>query len=178
VLPGGFFYADTSVTTRLPNGRPGLDPARLTTQAWKDTQCDTCHGVGGGPGAVAGAVRPLRHVNGSRDVAFDRRDGTDLPAGWFSGLGASAPSRPYFMTGATFFTSYTLPADAGWDMATPPPPAPGQRETLSYQLTSAGYTPATQTCSSVACHLGNGVRWGQKDLETATPTCTGCHGIQ
>lgn len=173
VLPGGFFYADTAITTQLPGG----NPTRLTDAAWKDTQCGTCHGVAGGPAASTGAARPLRHVNGARDVVFDRRTGADLPADWFDALGASAPTRPYFMTGATFFTGYTLPADAGWDPPTPPPAA-GQRTTLSYELTGAGWDPATRTCSSVACHLGNGVRWGQQDFETSPPTCTGCHAIE
>jgi predicted CxxxxCH...CXXCH cytochrome family protein len=174
VMPGGVFYLDTGITTQLAGG----SAARLTDAAWRDTQCLTCHDGGpASPPQGAGKVRTPRHVDGSRDVAFDQRSGADLPAGWFGGLGASAPTRPYFMTGATFFTGYTLPADAGWDPPTPPPAA-GQRNTLSYQLGSAGYEPATRTCSSVACHLGNGVRWGQQDFETSPPSCTGCHAIE
>lgn len=173
VAEGGVFYLDTSITTRLAGG----DPARLADPAWKDTQCTTCHAAGGAAPAGTGKVRPLRHVDGVRDVAFDRRTGADLPAGWFVGLGTSAPTRPYFMTGATFFTAYTLPAGAGWDMPSPPP-ASGQRATLSYELSGAAWEPASKTCSSVACHLGNAVRWGQKDFETSPPTCTGCHSLQ
>lgn len=173
VAEGGFFYLDTGITTRLAGG----DPARLTDAAWKDTQCTTCHAAGGTAPVGQGRVRPLRHVNGAREVAFDGRTGADLPAGWFAGLGTSAPTRPYFMTGATFFTAYTLPAGAGWDMPAPPPAA-GQRATLSYELSGAAWEPATKTCSSVACHLGNDVRWGQKDFETAPPTCNGCHALQ
>lgn len=173
VFAGGVFYADTSITTQLPGG----SAARFTDPAWKDTQCVTCHGVGGGPATVSGAVRPLRHVNGARDVVFDQRTRLDLPGDWLSGLGASAPTRPYFMTGATFYSTYTLPADAGWDMPSPPP-ARGERATLSFQLGSAGWEPTTRTCSSVACHLGNAVRWGQQDFETVPATCTGCHDVK
>ena len=159
----GVFYLDTSITTRLGAGA---------------STCLACHdGGAASPPQGTGKVRPLRHVNGRRDVVFDRRDGTDLPVGWWSSLGTSAPSRPYFTTGATFFGGYTLPTDAGWDMPAPPP-APGQRETLSFQLTNAAYDPASLTCSSVACHLGNGARWGQKDFEPPTPSCTGCHALQ
>lgn len=170
--PGGFFYLDTTITTRLPGG----DPARLTTAAWLDTQCTSCHdGAAGSPPAGAGKVRPLRHVNGRRDVIFDARGTADLPADFYAFLGAGAPTRPYFMTNAAFFTAYALPPDAGWD---PAPPAAGARATLSFELSAATWAPATKTCSSVACHLGNAVRWGQKDYETTSPTCTGCHGIQ
>jgi predicted CxxxxCH...CXXCH cytochrome family protein len=172
VLPGGAFYADTGITTRLAGG----DQARLSDPAWKATQCVTCPGAGGGPAAAAGRTLPLKHVNGTRDVAFDGRTLADLPAGFYAGLGAAAPSRPYFMTGATIYTAYVLGAGAGWDPAAPPPVA-GERRTLSYRLGNAGFAPATQTCSSVACHFDNAVRWGQKDFEVASAsTCTGCHG--
>jgi predicted CxxxxCH...CXXCH cytochrome family protein len=54
----------------------------------------------------------------------------------------------------------SLPVDATIDGL----PLPG---TFSTSLTSAGYDPTTQTCSSVACHLQQvSVRWGDKAFET------------
>jgi predicted CxxxxCH...CXXCH cytochrome family protein len=177
VAAGGWFYLDTTITTRLAGG----DPSRFITLAWKDTQCTTCHdGGAGSPPQGAGMARPISHVNGRRDVAFDQRTVGELP-GWSAywattiGLGTFAPTRPYFMTGARFPFPTTLPAGAGFD---PAAPTGFNRATLSYELSGATYEPTTRTCSSVACHLGNAVRWGQKDLETATPTCTGCHPMQ
>ena len=104
-------------------------------------------------------------MNGVRDVTFDVR--TAPPSAWLFGavLGANAPSRPYFTTLAAFPGAVTLPADAVFD----------EGGTLSYRLSSAAYLPATMTCSAVACHVGKAVVWGQKDFETATPTCNGCH---
>jgi predicted CxxxxCH...CXXCH cytochrome family protein len=163
VADGGFFYLDSEITTTLP----GASPARLTQAAWKSTQCVTCHDGTVAP-KKAGKVRPLHHVDGKRDVVFDRRAAP--PASWLFGSsldGPNKPSRPYFMTGAAFPpVAVTLPSDAGFDGTT-----------LSYALTGADYLPATMTCSAVACHLGKTVRWGQKDFETPIQTCTGCHGV-
>ena len=163
VAPGGFFYLDTTLTTRLAGGAPD----RIIAAAWQDTQCVTCHKAGGAPTGT-GKVRPRLHVNGVRDVTFDAR--TAPPAAWLFGavLGANAPTRPYFVTQAFFPGPVTLPAGAGFDAG----------GTLSYELSAATYLPATMTCSAVACHLGRAVRWGQQDLQTSPPTCTGCHGVQ
>jgi predicted CxxxxCH...CXXCH cytochrome family protein len=175
--PSGTFYLDTTIRTQLPGG----DDRRLTLAYWKDTQCVTCHTAGGTAPVGTGKVLPLRHVNGRRDVVFDGRGGADLPAGWAAywanlGLGASAPTRPYFTTDALVGMLGGLPADAVLEG-----PVVSSRQTLSYQLTSAGYDPATKTCSSVACHLsgtggtGQPVTWGDNTLATATPNCTRCH---
>lgn len=170
VAPGGLFYLDTTITSRLPGGAAG----RLITTTWKDTQCATCHdGGAASPPAGTGKVRPVRHVNGTRDVAFDGR--AAVPAGYFASLGASAPTRPYFMTDARFPFTTTLPAGAGFD---PAAPVGFARATLSYELSGAGYAPATQTCSSVACHLGNDATWGVNTFATAAPNCTACHPLQ
>lgn len=164
--PGGLFYLDATLTTRLPGG----DAARLTDPAWLDTQCTSCHGTGtGAPPLGGGKVRPVKHVNGTRDVAFDGR--LDVPV---TALGALAPTRPYFSSDASLPVAVTLPAGSGWD---PAAPAAGARATLSHELSRASYDPSSRTCSSVGCHLGQPVRWGQKDFETAAPTCTGCHAL-
>ena len=161
VAPGGFFYLDTGITTRLAGGAAD----RVNAAGWKDTQCVTCHKAGGAPTGT-GKVRPKLHVNGVRDVTFDRR--TAPPAPWLFGavLAGNAPTRPYFLTQAAFPGAVTLPSGAGFDAG----------GTLSYELSAASYAPANMTCSAVACHVGKPVVWGQKDFETATPTCTGCHG--
>jgi predicted CxxxxCH...CXXCH cytochrome family protein len=139
VTPGGLFYLDTSITTRLAGG----DPARLNSAAWKDTQCLTCHdGGAASPPQGTGKVRPVRHVNGSRDVVFD---GRAAPAGYFAtpgdptrpDLGGSAPTRPYFVTDARFLFPTTLPLDGSVGFDPAPPVGPG-RATLSYQLSGAG----------------------------------------
>ncbi|MBK9518518.1 MAG: CxxxxCH/CxxCH domain-containing protein [Anaeromyxobacter sp.] len=168
LAPGGAFYLDTSLTTRLAGG----DPARFGQANWLDTQCTSCHdGAPGSPPQGQGRVLPLRHVNGVRDVTFDGR--TAVPAGYFSDLGAAAPTRLYFTTRAQFPVALDL-TGLGLSPATWSAFAPG---TLSLELSQAGYAPATQTCSSVACHLGRPATWGQRGFETNPPSCTGCHDL-
>ena len=81
--PGGFYYLDTTGDYDLPNG-------------WGVTYaCTTCHDGTKAPQG-AGKVLPLRHVNGSRDVAFDARTGnpgSTAPPGT-----ANDPTRPYWIT--------------------------------------------------------------------------------
>ncbi len=169
VAPGGVFYLDTSLTTRLPGG----DPTRFQAPKWLDTQCASCHdGAAGSPPVGQGKVLPLRHVNGRRDVAFDGR--TEPPVGYFGALGAAAPTELYFAADVRFPAPVNVPPAVG---VSPAVWQSGTRGTLSLQLSSAAYAPATQSCSSVACHLGRAVAWGQKDFETPAPTCTGCHGM-
>ena len=58
--PSGFYYLDTSGDYRLPGGLLGY-------------ACGDCHVEGGRAPPASGKVLPLRHVNGVRDVVFDRR---------------------------------------------------------------------------------------------------------
>jgi predicted CxxxxCH...CXXCH cytochrome family protein len=62
----------------------------------------------------------------------------------------------------------------------PPPPAGGwpfTDPTLSLHLGDATWTPATKTCSSVACHLAEAsVTWGGVPADYSAP-CRGCHGL-
>jgi predicted CxxxxCH...CXXCH cytochrome family protein len=57
----------------------------------------------------------------------------------------------------------------------------GNQKTVNHSLTSAGYDPATKTCSNVSCHKGQtSVRWGtpywgDKAWEGIDYTCWKCH---
>lgn len=186
---GGFFYFDASGDYDL---RPAGLAGREAYSSWQSSQCATCHAADPG----AGRVLPLRHVNGRRDVAFDRR--TSLPPGYGPGLPALAtadPVRPYYMTTSPPTSLDLAPADC----ATNPVPscdlasdvvmrdvAGGGAPVLTLTLEHAAWDPATKTCSSVACHLE---RQRQVDAGTKAPlrwgapyyyldgvtTCTGCH---
>lgn len=169
VAPGGNFYLDTTLTTQLPGG----DASRFQQPKWLDTQCSSCHdGAAGSPPVGQGKVLPLRHVNGRRDVAFDGR--AEPPAGYFASLGAAAPTELYFAAAVRFPSPINVPPAVG---VSPAVWQAGNVGTVSMQLSSAAYGPADQTCSSVACHLGRPVAWGQKDFETPAPTCNGCHDL-
>jgi predicted CxxxxCH...CXXCH cytochrome family protein len=157
--PSGFYWLDTAGQYALAGG----DPARAEDPRWQVTQCRTCHAPGGAPEG-AGAVRPLRHVNGRADVVFDPR--TALPP--YAGLPAApaTPTRPYWVTHAT--ACDPLPADATLDGTT-----------LSFHLAGARFDPATKTCSGVACHLGEPAVWGRVLVTGAAPdaarSCCRCH---
>jgi predicted CxxxxCH...CXXCH cytochrome family protein len=147
--PSGFYYLDTSGDYRLPGGR--LEYA-----------CVACHGPGGAAPSGDGRVLPLRHVNGVRDVVFDRRE--SLPA--YAGLppAPNTPTRPYWKAAAGLGPPY-------------PPGMAFDGTTLSVSLADAGYVPATKTCTSVACHLlQTEVQWGAPQTGDMT-TCRQCHAF-
>lgn len=138
--PSGFYWLGTDGDYRLD--LPGADATRLTQQAWLATQCSTCHPP------VRGAVLPLRHVNGARDVRFDPRSATGALAGY-----PGAPSDP-----ATAPAWIILSTGATW----------------STGLQAASYDAATRTCSNVGCHLlQTSVRWGLVPVGVAS--CDYCH---
>lgn len=151
--PSGFYWLDTTGSYQLPGG----DPSRLALAEYAALRCTTCHdGVRAAAGA--GRVLPLRHVNGRRDVVFDRRLAVPPLPGAPSGT--SAPTRPYWVSDGS--PGGALPLDATYDGTT-----------LSLHLGSAAYDPATKSCTSVACHLSETtVRWG-----TPHGTCTRCHSF-
>jgi predicted CxxxxCH...CXXCH cytochrome family protein len=158
--PSGFYWLDTTGDYRIPGGALGY-------------ACGACHGQGD-PAAPAGGGRvlPLRHVNGSIDVAFDPR--TALPPYAALPVAPFTPSRPIFVTDAGI--SF-IPADAIREPDPVPPPPPGGwpyvAATLSMHLGSAGWDPATKTCSNVSCHLAQtSVRWGGP---TGWSACGECH---
>lgn len=197
VRPGGFFYLDTTGDYAL---RDLGEPTRFELTSWKATQCTTCHdGVVAPLGA--GRVLPGPHVNGRREVAFDRR--AALPAGYAAGLPALAteePIRPYYVTLNFFALDPLAPADCATspvpscgvaEDVVPRPTAAGGAPVLTMTLEHATYDPATKTCSSVACHLDRQysvdvdregtppippLRWGGPYAFDGEPTvCIACH---
>jgi predicted CxxxxCH...CXXCH cytochrome family protein len=138
--PSGFYWLDSGGSYRLDV--PGADAGRLSSPAWLNTQCGTCHAP------AQGRVLPLRHVNGTRDVAFDPRPETGGLAGW-PGAPADPATGPYWMI---------LSGGVPW----------------SRSLAAASYEPATKTCSNVGCHLKQtSVRWGLVPVGMAS--CDYCH---
>jgi predicted CxxxxCH...CXXCH cytochrome family protein len=156
--PSGFYYLDTSGAYQLPGG----NPARLGSQWYARLQCTSCHSAGSATApSGTGKVRPLRHVNGSRDIAFDSRDA--LPAGisWLPAA-PNTPTAPYWMTGGS--TGLPWPADADWSGTT-----------VSFSLRTSVYEPATKTCSNVACHLAEEPVWGN---QMGSARCRSCHPLR
>jgi predicted CxxxxCH...CXXCH cytochrome family protein len=176
--PGRFFFLDTTGDYRLD--RAGADASRLGARAWQQGQCATCHEPD-----REGTVLPARHVNGRRDVVFDRRPA--LPDGFATGLpdlAAAGAIRPYYVTdfrprgtepgGAVRFR---LLADSELRATT--------AGTLVFTTTleSATYDAETKTCASVGCHVGRSsleqagvvgpLRWGQPFVWFSN--CNGCH---
>lgn len=151
--PSGFYWLDTTGTYTLPGGRLQYGCSAAA-----------CHG--GAAAAGRGAVAPLRHVNGRRDVAFDAR--AALPALPWLPPAPDLPTRPYWVTNA-----------APGSIAFPDPTIPDavmEGATLSLHLGSARYDPATKTCSTVGCHLQQlQVTWGAP--HTGWGTCRTCHGF-
>ncbi len=163
--PSGFYYLDTGGNYDL-GGSLGY-------------ACAGCHVAGDGEKPTgSGAVLPLRHVNGSRDVVFDPR--TSVPSIAWLPAAPFTPTRPTWVTDAN--PGVDLPPGAVYDPATIPPPPPGQTwpfssPTLSLQLSGASYDRATKTCSSVGCHLAQAsVQWGGVP-DSQSGTCSACHGF-
>jgi predicted CxxxxCH...CXXCH cytochrome family protein len=157
--PSAFYWLDTTGQYQLPGG----DAGRLASAQWQATQCATCHAAGGTASAGAGRVLPLRHVNGTREVAFDPR--TLLPVNAYPGAPTSGLTRPYWVRGLSGSPT-SVPPGGLYEPDT---------STFSVELSGASYDPATKTCSSVACHLlETQVRWGVTPVGWAT--CSPCHG--
>ncbi len=115
--PSGFYYLDTTGTYAVPGGNRGFTCANAS-----------CH-TASSPVAPLGVGRvlPLRHVNGRRDVVFDRR--TALPASYDGGI-PTPPTSPFWMWGA-------------WSGGV-----------VEKDLVAATYQPVTKTCTNVSCHQG------------------------
>jgi predicted CxxxxCH...CXXCH cytochrome family protein len=156
----GFYYLDTSGDYSWPGVAAPL-------------VCGACHtGEQGGQAARGGKVLPLRHVNGRRDVEFDRRE--TLPSG-YPGLPAGMPERPYWhyeADGIGLRDDFiaTLPVvvqHPGW--ATP---SGAYSAVLSFNLKDATWDPGAKSCSNVPCHLAQQDRvWGDEPF-----LCAKCHG--
>jgi len=147
----GFYWLDTTGAYQLPGG----DLARLTSSRYLALDCTVCHASGGPAEPGSGKVLPLRHVNGTRDVVFDRR--TSLPdLGWLP----SAPNRPALPYWESSASASEWRGGVTWSGTT-----------VSFALAGAAYEPATKTCSNVACHVFRPAVWG------APYSCTQCHRI-
>jgi predicted CxxxxCH...CXXCH cytochrome family protein len=145
--PSGFYWLGTGGDYRLD--LPGADPARLTSTAWLDTQCATCHSPTALPGGP-GRVLPLHHVNGARDVDFDPRTAIGSLPG-YPGAPTDPATAPYWVK---------LSGGTVW----------------SASLAGASYDRATKTCSTVPCHLQQtSVRWGL--VPVGVVSCDYCHQL-
>ena len=165
--PSGFYYLDTSGDYALAGSVTHYD-------------CLACHGAGN-PAAPTGGGKalPLLHVNGRRDVVFDPRGA--LPSIAWLPTAPFTPTRPTWVTSAAPLVD-PLPPGAGFDPPVVPPPPAGQAwpysaATLSLGLAGAAWSPATKTCSNVACHLAEtSLVWGGAPEDYSAP-CRRCHGL-
>jgi predicted CxxxxCH...CXXCH cytochrome family protein len=156
--PSGFYYLDTTGNYELS------DAGAVYTYS-----CASCHDGTAAP-LGAGKVVPFFHVNGARDVAFDRRaDLSTVAATYTLPAAPNRPTRPYWFT--------NLNPDV------PPPPdrleplpadATKDGSTWSLNLQSATWNASAKTCGTVACHFQQTTaRWGD---EMGTPaSCVSCH---
>jgi predicted CxxxxCH...CXXCH cytochrome family protein len=71
-----FDTVDPLNTTLNGSGQP-VGYYYLDTGGALATACAPCHTAGGTPAAGNGKILPFRHVNGTRDVVFDKRTGVD-----------------------------------------------------------------------------------------------------
>jgi predicted CxxxxCH...CXXCH cytochrome family protein len=171
--PSGFYWLDTTGDYSLPN-------------SWNYAyRCASCHTSGSATAPLGtGRVLPLRHVNGSADVAFDARTGNPN-ASWVPS--PNVPQRPYWFTQG----STTL---AGWNSTN----RTMSGTTLQFDLGPARYDPVNKTCTNVTCHIEQGntsytgstpqtrfepLQWGSLYYASGGPvdpaigrnTCQTCH---
>jgi len=145
-----FYWLDTTGSYRLPGGDPWrTDPYYAAW--WASLDCATCHTttvpsqVSSTVGLIkTGRVLPLRHVNGSRDVVFDKR--TSLPANSLLPAYPNTPTLPY----------WTSPVGATGNWASD---TILEGTTRSFTLGTATYNASNKSCSNVACHLAQGSDW-------------------
>ncbi len=182
--PGRFFFFDpTGSYSFTAEERPSVDPTRTSSGSWAMGQCGTCHAGA----AREGSVLPLRHVNGKRDVAFDRRPAlsddfvTGLPS-----LASAGAIRPYYVS------NFLPQAESGGEIRfrfladsvlVPVADTTSTSNVFTTTLESATYDPSTKTCGSIGCHVGRQslvdagyvgpLLWGQPFQLFSD--CTGCH---
>lgn len=141
----GFYYLDTSGEYEIAGTDPGQGAAG----------CGNCHSPTGTTAPGAGKVLPLRHVNGTRDVAFDDRTTVDqlipyLPAA------PNTPAKPYWRASEPT-SDWT---GAVWNGTT-----------VSFDLVGSTYNPTSKTCT-VACHAP--LQWGAPHTWSWS-NCGNCH---
>jgi predicted CxxxxCH...CXXCH cytochrome family protein len=174
VGPSGFYYLDTSGDYDLGgtgNCFGGSGPTCSGGMFITAYACTGCHT--GTPPAQGGRARPYYHVNGTRDVSFDRRTtvtGTPTPLNV-----ALTPTRPYWLTAPGSFSAIdttghidgtAIVAGTTWS-------------TLSVDLATASWNATTKTCSSVDCHFfRTTVQWGEPlSSSPTTGNCIICHNF-
>jgi predicted CxxxxCH...CXXCH cytochrome family protein len=141
----GFYYWN-------PDGTYDLDPADPAyVSGALALSCADCHTATPPAGQ---RVNPYFHVNGRRDVSFDRRTSLSISGTLTLPGGADAPTKPYWYTRATTnqaLNPYSLVGNAvaGSDVAG----LALDGTTLSLDLRDASWNAGARTCSSVACHL-------------------------
>lgn len=145
--PSGFYYLDTAGHYEV-GGTAGIT-----------LSCTSCHD--GTPAQGTGAVRPYFHVNGARDVAFDRRATLDVTGTLTLPAAPNTPTRPYWFSDASAWVADLLPGNM-------------DGTTLSLDLTAATWNASDKSCGAVACHFNRtSVQWGEP-LD-ASATCRVCH---
>jgi predicted CxxxxCH...CXXCH cytochrome family protein len=186
--PSGFYYLDTGGSYDLG----GTGDFNIGAIIFPVYACTNCHnGAPPAPTAQGGRARPYSHVNGTRDVAFDRRPDFSTATGTLS-LPASpnTPTRPYWYTRATTNNSSGAASPAMAVIGTSTD-AVLDGTTISMRLGTASWNAASQTCSSVVCHFARmapasqPLRWGEfglpPDAYNATldgsAVCSTCHNM-
>jgi predicted CxxxxCH...CXXCH cytochrome family protein len=161
----GFYYLDTS-------GDYASAGATITVT------CNGCHT--GAPAAGTGKVKPYVHVNGTRDVDFDRRLDFSTATGTPALPATDPPTRPYWYTRATTGNTSGTQTELVSQVAAGAVPGIGfDGTTPSLDLRAATWNAATKSCSSVACHLNRlqatspAVQWGEP--LSSSGTCSVCH---
>ncbi len=156
--PDNFYYLDTTGSHVIEGS---------VSATWYKEQvlsCSYCHNPGSAKSTAVGTgkVLPLRHVNGRRDVIFDRRE--TLPDLAWLPAAPNKPTRPYWLTQGS--KTQAWPADlVTWNGTT-----------LSFGLSSASYDPATKTCFNTVCHLEDVQPvWGNPMPIPGQWECCSCH---
>ena len=124
------------------------------------------HRARGRPSAGPGRVLPLRHVNGRRDVVFDRR--TRCPRLSHRAPGLATPTQSSVTTAARRHLApryATQLAGVPWPPDVHPAAAVADHRARLPLDTRRRVRPDTKTCSGVACHLERSRR-----VEAVRPT--------
>ena len=163
--PSGLAAAGTG--SRSSHGNPALATTiscnichyQTVTTARNDENpvCKTCHYGGNNVGAVAGNAAAIadrsKHVNGIVNVEFQP----------VSMLSRAQVRQKYFITHAY---SSVWKRNAGYKLS-------GSHDSAKSAFdTATMWDTTTKTCSNIACHNGNSVKWTDNDGVTG---CISCH---
>ncbi|AJE04791.1 cytochrome C [Geobacter pickeringii] len=120
--------------------------------------CKTCHYTGNTVGALAGNPAVIadksKHVNGTVDVAFNP----------VSVLSKAQVRQKYYIT-HTYSSAWKR--NGGYKVS-------GAYDSAKAPLNTATmWNGSTKTCSNIACHMGNSVKWSDNN---GAVDCFSCHG--